>query len=127
MIAGAVVLAIGALILRPDARCRDCNSHSAQSDLRNGIAAAKTYFAPHDSYAGFTPAAADRIEPSLTWSSGHADEPGTVGIVSATDTQVLLVSTSFSGTTYCFGDDSSDGQSLGKVDASSLDECTGGW
>ena len=66
-----VVLIIGILIaialptfLGARQRAQD---RAAQSDLRNGIAAAKTYFTDGDTYTGFDAPHAEGIEPSLTW------------------------------------------------------------
>src|SRR6059036_81819 len=76
-----VVLIIGILIAIAlptflGARERAQN-RAAQSSLRNGIAAAKTFFTDDDSYTGFdggTPAgsAAEAIEPSLDFVVGAA-------------------------------------------------------
>src|SRR5207244_6674469 len=75
-----VVLIIGILIaialptfLGARQRAQD---RAAQSDLRNGLAAAKTFFTDADVYTGFNTACgaaadscttADGVEPSLTW------------------------------------------------------------
>src|SRR5256885_5318570 len=80
-----VVLIIGILIAIAlptflGARLRAQN-RAAQSGLRNGIAAAKTFFSDADIYTGFTVAAcpgtaancpATAIEPSLTWNFAGA-------------------------------------------------------
>ena len=84
-----VVLIIGILIaialptfLGARTRAQD---RAAQSNLRNAIAAAKTFFTDKDSYLGFDaagpPSAAAAIEPSLTWDpAGGAAAKGTVSI-----------------------------------------------
>ena len=66
-----VVLIIGILIaialptfLGARQRAQD---RGAQSNLRNGLAAAKVYYTDHETYVGFDATAADGIEPSLTW------------------------------------------------------------
>src|SRR3989442_14171459 len=66
-----VVLIIGILIaialptfLGARKRAQD---RAAQSNLRNAIAAAQTYFTDSDSYLSFNAPAAQAIEPSLTW------------------------------------------------------------
>ncbi len=68
-----VVLIIGILIAIAlptflGARTRAQN-RAAQSDLRNAIAAADTFFTDGDTYTGFddATAAAEAIEPSLNW------------------------------------------------------------
>ena len=66
-----VVLIIGILIaialptfLGARKRAQD---RGAESNLRNGIAAAKTYFTDGSTYVGFNAAKAVTIEPSLVW------------------------------------------------------------
>src|SRR5713226_2476490 len=73
-----VVLIIGILIAIAlptflGARQRAQN-RAAESNLRNGIAAAKTFYTDNDWYTGFTAAGgvASGIEPSLTWVDGPA-------------------------------------------------------
>src|ERR1051325_7946447 len=67
-----VVLIIGILIAIAlptflGARARDQN-RAAQSNLRNALAAAKTFFTDGQTYVGFAGAGvAAGIEPSLTW------------------------------------------------------------
>jgi type IV pilus assembly protein PilA len=123
-----VVLIIGILIaialptfLGARARAQD---RAAQSDLRNGLAAAKTYFTDDDSYAGFstvtapaTTMPAEDIEPSLNWVAGlpaaGTDELG-ITFVSATGDEVIMARHSTSGAEFCLGDNSTGA-------------CTGGW
>src|SRR5213592_4409913 len=70
-----VVLIIGILIaialptfLGARSRAQD---KAALSDLRNGIAAAKTWFTDGDTYTGFEVVAnATAVEPSLNWAAG---------------------------------------------------------
>jgi type IV pilus assembly protein PilA len=111
-----VVLIIGILIaialptfLGARQRAQD---RAAQSDLRNAIAAAKTYFTDGDTYENFTGAGdagvANDIEPSLTWDDAvtadlaevHIDVTG-VGSAAV----VLLQTESASGNSYCLYDD----------------------
>ena len=77
-----VVLIIGILIaialptfLGARQRAQD---RAAQSNLRNGIAAAKTFFTDGDMYTGFNAAAGAAIEPSLTWVDGGRHHSRTV-------------------------------------------------
>ena len=83
-----VVLIIGILIaialptfLGARERAQD---RAAQSDLRNGIAAAKVHFTDGDTYRLRRAASLEAIEPSLTWvprARPHGRRPsGTVGI-----------------------------------------------
>ena len=97
-----VVLIIGILIAiaLPTflGACQRANDRAAQSNLRNGLAAAKTFFTDGDTYTGFNAAAGLAIEPSIGWVDGGAPAVGSVGIDPAsTATQVELVAVSASG------------------------------
>ncbi len=79
-----VVLIIGILIaialptfLGARVRAQD---RAAQSNLRNGIAAAKTFFTDGDTYTGFDSSAGTAIEPSLTWVDGLVTDPDEVDV-----------------------------------------------
>jgi type IV pilus assembly protein PilA len=130
-----VVLIIGILIAIAlptflGARERAQN-RAAQSDLRNGMAAAKTYFTDGDEYTAFDAAAGDAIEPSLSWADGDAVAEGDVNITDVSDTTVLLETLSASGTSFCIADDSTVGQVQGNDTAggafTNYAGCTGGW
>ena len=106
-----VVLIIGILIaialptfLGARSRSQD---RAAQSDLRNGLAAAKVHFTDADSYAGFDAAAGLLIEPSLAWVDGAAAAVGDVGITNVTvgpPDEVTMEAISASGATFCISD-----------------------
>jgi len=103
-----VVLIIGILIAIAlptflGARQRAQN-RAAQSNLRNGIAAAKTFFTDADIYTGFTAAVAGGIEPSMTWVTAVSPAVGSVDIQAVTAASVLLVAQSASGNFYCIYD-----------------------
>jgi type IV pilus assembly protein PilA len=127
-----VVLIIGILVaialptfLGARKRAQD---KAAESNLRNGMAAAKTYFTDQDVYTGFNAAQGLAIEPSLTWDD--AGPPATINHVSVrgvSATQVALVTLSASGTPFCLADDATAGSHFGKVDATNYATCTGGW
>src|SRR5436189_6341314 len=75
-----VVLIIGILVaialptfLGARTRAQD---KAAESNLRNAVAAAKTYFTDGDTYTGFNAAAGGGIETSLTWQDAGADPTG---------------------------------------------------
>ena len=130
-----VVLIIGILIAIAlptflGARTRAQN-RAAQSNLRNGVAAADTWFTDGDTYTGFNAAAAVLIEPSLVWVDGVAGAVvGTVYIHAATTGNVVVLNAiSASGTTYCFTKDvgAAGGQNQGNVAATSHATCTGTW
>src|SRR3954453_18573251 len=83
-----VVLIIGILIaialptfLGARGRAQD---KAATSDLRNGLAAAKTYFTDGDTYTGFAVGTATAVEPNLKWAAaGDPAATGNTAIVSA--------------------------------------------
>jgi type IV pilus assembly protein PilA len=129
-----VVLIIGILIaialptfLGARARAQD---RAAQSDLRNGLAAAKTFFTDDDSYATFDESSARSIEPSLNWLDGlptaGTDE---VGITFVAADEVIMARHSTSGAEFCLGDDSTGpGTTFGTdATAAASGACTGGW
>jgi type IV pilus assembly protein PilA len=128
-----VVLIIGILIaialptfLGARKRAQD---KAAQSNLRNAIAAAKTYYTDGETYAGFNEATAGAIEPSLTWE--ETDGAATVNVVTvntATLTNVEMSTKSSSGAFFCILDVSTGpGTTLGSVDATGATACTGSW
>ena len=114
-----VVLIIGILIaialptfLGARQRAQD---RAAQSDLRNGLAAAKTYFTDDDSYLGFDETVGDTIEPSLTWVAFADPAVGEVAVdqPAASGDDVIMVAESGSGTFFCVYDDSPAGTTFG--------------
>ena len=128
-----VVLIIGILIaialptfLGARTRAQD---KAAQSNLRNGIAAAKTYFTDGETFVGFNEASAGAIEPSLTWE--ETDGAATLNVVTintATLTTVEMSTSSASGAEFCVRDVSTGpGTVLGNVDATGAVVCAGGW
>jgi type IV pilus assembly protein PilA len=103
-----VVLIIGILVaialptfLGARERAQD---KAAESNIRNGIAAADTYFTDSDTYTGFDATAADLVEPSIVWvdesDPGNLND-GEVGIALANDDEVVLVALSASGKGVC--------------------------
>jgi type IV pilus assembly protein PilA len=113
-----VVLIIGILVaialptfLGARKRAQD---KAAESNLRNGIASAKTFFTDNDVYTGFNAAAGGTIEPSLTWADGNAVVINQVNVNGVSATQVLLETKSASGTSFCIADDAT-GASGGTV------------
>ena len=132
-----VVLIIGILVaialptfLGARTRAQD---KAAESNLRNGIAAAKVFFTDGDVYTGFNGAGvAAGIEPSLTWVvAAGTPTAGQVVIQANTATNVELTTLSASGTFFCISDTSTSGTAYGKaalytaVDTAA--ECTQGW
>ncbi|HEY7659645.1 MAG TPA: hypothetical protein VIC58_03505, partial [Actinomycetota bacterium] len=110
-------------------------NRAAQSDLRNGMASAKTYFTDADSYLGFDESEGEAIEPSLTWVDfTGAPVVGEVAVTQptvATGEDVLMVAVSGSGDFFCISDVSPEGTSFGSgaafADVDTIAECTGGW
>jgi len=130
-----VVLIIGILIAIAlptflGARKRAQN-RGAESNLRNGISAAKTYFTAGSTFVGFNAAKAATIEPSLTWLDAATPPTSQVDIEVATATQLELITLSASGQYFCIRDDTSVGTGYGQNTTYLLVKgyanCTGGW
>ena len=134
-----VVLIIGILVaialptfLGARKRAQD---KAAESNLRNAIAAAKTFFTDNDAYKTVAPApvtqfdaaTAKLIEPSLTWADGGVATINVVSIKLDTATTIVMSTLSGSGTPFCIADNDTTGSFYGKVDAATLAACTGGW
>jgi type IV pilus assembly protein PilA len=126
-----VVLIIGILVaialptfLGARKRAQD---KAAESNLRNAVAAAKTFFTDADVYTGFTAAVALGIEPSLVWNTAAVSTINTVSIRDVAANTVSLSTLSGSGTFFCLADNATTGTSYGKVDAATAATCIGGW
>jgi type IV pilus assembly protein PilA len=112
-----VVLIIGILIaialptfLGARKRAQD---RAAQSDLRNGLATAKTYFTDGDTYVAFDTGCgagadscttANTTEPSLDWRGTATNGSDVVAVTAATATEVVLTAISKSGKEFCIAD-----------------------
>lgn len=125
------------------ARSRAQN-RATQSDLRNGLTAAKVYYADNDTqdYAFGVPDL-QAVHANLTFVPGNAPGPGEVGFLSLVNTggqvdqAVVFIAQSTSGSWFCLLDEASGpraGTYFGRADApangSNLDtlvECDGGW
>jgi type IV pilus assembly protein PilA len=136
-----VVLIIGILVaialptfLGARTRAQD---KAAESNLRNGIAAADTFFTDGDKYTGFDAAAAGTVEPTITWDDTAAvvadvAAVNTVYINVVGDAEIVLSAASASGTQFCMAKKVSTGggQHLGKgatFTALTYAGCLGGW
>jgi type IV pilus assembly protein PilA len=84
------------------ARAQD---RSAQSDLRNGFTAVKAFYTDVGSYAGFTAAEGEAIEPSLLWVDSDSPAAGLTGVAGVTPATVVLNRVSVSGAAFCLADD----------------------
>jgi hypothetical protein len=106
---------------------RAAQDKEAQSDLRNALVAAKVHFTESSSYAGFTPAVADKIEPTLTYNRSAKAKTGQVSIRLAGKNAILLVIRSASGRMFCVADQVGRKIAYGKRDAKTVASCRGGW
>ena len=120
-----VVLIIGILIaialptfLGARQRAQD---RASQSNLRNALAAAKTFFTDGDTYTGWNTGCgavvdscttADAVEPSLPWDNAGTTV-GNVGVTGTTATTVVMQAVSASGTAFCITDNSAAGNPSG--------------
>ncbi len=131
-----VVLIIGILIaialptfLGARTRAQD---RAAQSDLRNGLAAAKTFFTDDETYTGFDDADGRALEPSLEWVAAVDPAAGQVAVVIANGNNLLLVSESQSNRHFCIADQANGpgtttGSGTAYIDVDTVAECTGGF
>jgi type IV pilus assembly protein PilA len=83
---------------------RRAQDRAAQSDLRNGVTAAKAFFTDKDSYTGFDVTAAEAAEPSLDWMTGAPVDQRDVQIDEASGAVVHLIARSNSTTFFCIRD-----------------------
>jgi type IV pilus assembly protein PilA len=83
---------------------------AAQSDLRNGLTAAKAFYTDDESYTNFDVTAGEAIEPSLVWDNNGTVVEGEVEIALANNQQVMLRVLSESATHFCIADSSVAGQ-----------------
>jgi type IV pilus assembly protein PilA len=116
---------------------RRAQDRAAQSDLRNGLTAAKAFYTDGETYTGFVADApattndGEGIEPSLTWADGGAASQNTVHIknveaVGGVAGQAITLATlSESGTAFCIADNSQTGTVRGVADAGNFAACDG--
>lgn len=103
-------------------------NRAAQSDLRNGMTAAKSFYTDKDAYTGFNAAEAKKIETSLDWVDSGTPAKGQVGVAGVTAQEVVLNGTSASGQAYCIADQAGStgkGTVRGEVHATSWVACDG--
>ncbi|HET6771260.1 MAG TPA: prepilin-type N-terminal cleavage/methylation domain-containing protein [Actinomycetota bacterium] len=108
---------------------------AAQSDLRNGLTAAKAFYTDHDTFTPFTDLGVgadfddtegETIEPSLVWGTADPSVEGQVSVREVSSNTVLLTTLSASGTFFCIGDDNGENVS-GATDAAVIADCSGGF
>lgn len=106
---------------------------AAQSDLRNGLTAAKVFYVDGETYldtdAATTAAAYEALEPSIDFDTVANTSTAKVGVL-ATDSTVLLTRESASGTFFCIADDTSGGgttygSGAALADVDTVAECNG--
>jgi type IV pilus assembly protein PilA len=104
---------------------RRAQDRAAQSDLRNGLTAAKAFYTDDETYTGFDAAAGVAIEPSLTWANGGPATLDTVHImaVGAAGQELTLATVSQSTTTFCIADSSTAGTVRGVGAAATFAAC----
>jgi type IV pilus assembly protein PilA len=83
---------------------RRAQDRAAQSDIRNGLTAAKAFYTDAETYTGFDAADGELIEPSLNWDTPAG--PGYVTIEGVAAQEVTLSRLSVSGTEFCIADSS---------------------
>lgn len=99
----------------------------AETDLRNALVAALTYYTDGATFVGLTPKVAARIEPSLTYHTSTSAIPGEISIRDVSATTVLLVTAAQDGSVWCIANDASSGTTTyGVVDAQTAAECVEG-
>jgi type IV pilus assembly protein PilA len=107
---------------------RRAQDRAAQSNLRNGLTAAKAFYTDAETYTGFTPGGAgtaEAIEPSLTWVAGNPANVGEVGItvVGAAGQELVLNALSASTQQFCIADNSTQGTVRGSGFAATFAAC----
>ena len=131
-----VVLIIGILVaiaLPVFAGARDrAADKAAESNLRNGLPAALSYYVEKATYDGFDPAAGKLAEPSLDWVGAGAPQPDQVAIQVAAGPDLELIGVSRSGMYFCLSQvENSPQTGRGKdrnfSNIDSIAKCTGGW
>jgi type IV pilus assembly protein PilA len=131
-----VVLIIGILIaiaLPTFLGARETSSdRAAQTDLRNGLAAALAFYSETTDFTGFDVSAALREEPSVQWIAGGSPAQGEVSIHVHAGSELLLVSVSSTGRYFCLAQvpgspatDRGQGTAFSAIDTTA--ECNNGW
>src|SRR5262245_7568874 len=97
----------------------------AQSTLTQAIRGAQSYFAENGSFEGYGPDAARAFEPAIAYSAGAA-APGMVSMVVTPTSVVLVTEVDRDGGYLCAAADG-DLLTFGRTNASTADQCSGGW
>jgi type IV pilus assembly protein PilA len=83
----------------------------AQSTLRSGLAAERTYYVDYQEYTTDVPSL-DKIEPNIDWASSNGDAQGVKTVLDTSKQAVVLVSWSKSNTLFCIMNIAVTGTSL---------------
>ena len=100
---------------------RRAQDRAAQSDLRNGLTAAKAFYTDNETYTGFDAAQGELIEPSLNWTV--AADPDYVEITGVAAQELTLERVSASTATFCIADSSTVGTARGVGAAATFAAC----
>ncbi len=113
---------------------KQAENTGAESDLQQAAVAARTFLSTSadGAFTGFNAAAAQSVEPALRWQDGGAATTGVISIRGVSSTGAVLVTRSAgvavtaTGDVVCMGV-TTTGDTMGKVDALTPEQCTGGW
>jgi type IV pilus assembly protein PilA len=105
---------------------------AAESNVRNALAAAITYYVDGATYTGFDVPVAKATEPSLQWVAPAAPVLDQIDIRVALGQELLLISRSRTGTYFCVAQLANSpatdrGSSAIFADIDTVPECGGGW
>jgi hypothetical protein len=100
------------------------NDLQAQNLLNTAIRVSQVWYAENGTYAGLGPEQASQYEPSIYFTSG-SPAPGAVAL-RVTPDSVVMVTVSTGGSALCAAA-SLDVVSFGRTDASTPQQCQGGW
>ncbi len=96
----------------------------AQSELRNALAAALTYFTDGRTFEGFDPPTATSIEPTIAFNTSDTAAETGVSIRDVTARTILLVTKARDGTVFCIAFDRGQA-TYGTTDAHLVTQCDG--
>jgi type IV pilus assembly protein PilA len=104
---------------------RRAQDRAAQSNVRNGLTAAKAFYTDAETYVGFTDVVAEGIEPSLDFVNGGAASLNQVHIkaIPVGGQELTLTTLSASTQAFCIADSSTAGTVRGKADAADFAAC----
>jgi type IV pilus assembly protein PilA len=100
---------------------RRAQDRAAQSDLRNGLTAAKAFYTDNETYTGFNVAEGEATEPSLNWNTPA--DPDYIEITQVAAQELTLQRDSASGATFCIADSSTVGTARGVGAAATFGAC----